>query len=556
MESSSCSRCIGLRSALFGLSVLLQDCNPVSPLYANLHYFPCPAPAKKYGRNLYTPHRQTPFHYARPSADTEPQDNDGRQRDRELQLPYCDTAAVPISLAAFADGNQHRQELSSTPSTPVFNVAPAANSELLDTRLQCATHTRCEIEGTFPADPFPPGEEKSPTKVVNSTLVNEQLDPENQDFGDEDQTTQWDLLARGTERRRLKKRRRNERKRQAKQALLDEEKEFEEVLAKARVKLHTAAVKPTTPPLTPEEQAIAARRERQDRSCKDTVKKHSVNIGEFRGSPNCRSKPGSPPQILERPNINVAMHSLTSTILANKQQEGPAISDAAPTPPKAATRSEEPAKHTTSQRGEQLPKVMWIARSLSENDNDEPPPLQSDSSDDSVFWDADRSQPAHEPYASDDIDNVRELFALASTQLYACEPPAKHVLIAGKTLDPATAAQWTYKLTIRYRQCHHKVRDLQLQKHQKRVTTTFNDILTSVGHEDEWKRLSQYDEYEALFFKSEVILDLSKPSSPTMGKARPFSRTHIIQRVALPCRDTLVTVGAPINATMLRPVLS
>ena len=86
MESSGCSRCIGLRSVLIGLSVLLQDCNSVSPLYANLHCFPRPAPAKKYGRNLYTPHRQTPFHYARPSADTEPQDNDGRQRDRELQL--------------------------------------------------------------------------------------------------------------------------------------------------------------------------------------------------------------------------------------------------------------------------------------------------------------------------------------------------------------------------------------------------------------------------------------------------------------------------------------
>ena len=349
MESSGCSRCIGLRSVLFGLSVLLQDCNSVSPLYANLHFFLRPAPARKYGRNLYTPHRQTPFDYARPSADTEPQDNDGRQRDRELQPPYCDTAAVPISFAAFAAENQHRQELSSTPSTPVFNVAPAANSGPLDTTLLCATHTRCEIECTFPADPFPPGEQNSTTEAVNSTLVNEQLDPENQDLGDEDQTTQWDLLARDTERRRLKKRRRNERKRQAKQALLDEEKEFEEVLAKARVKFHTAAVKPTTPPLTPEEQAIAARQERQDRSCKETVKKHSVNIGEFRGSPHCGSKPGSPPQILERPNINVAMHSLASAMLANKQQECPAISDAAPTPPKAATRSEEPAKHTTSQ---------------------------------------------------------------------------------------------------------------------------------------------------------------------------------------------------------------
>ena len=413
--------------------------------------------------------------------------NDGRQQDRELQLPYCDTAVVPISFAAFADGNQPRQELSSTPSTPAFKVAPAASSEPLDTTLQCATHTRCEIEGTFPADPFPPGEENSTTEAVNSTLGNEQLDPENQDFGDEDQTTQWDLLVRDTKRKGLKKRRRNERKRQTKQALLDEENKFEEVLAKARVKFHTAAVKPTTPPLTPEEQAIAERRERKDRSCKETVKKHSVNIGEFRGSPNCRSKPGSPPQISERQNINVAMHSLASAMLANKQQEGPAISDAPSTPPKAATRSEEPAKHTTSQRGEQLPKVMWIARSPSESDNDEFSPLQSDSSDDSVFWDADRSQPAHEPYASDDIDNVRELFALASTKLYTCDPTANHALIAGKTLDPATAAQWTYELTIRYRQCHHKVRELQLQKHQKQVTMTFNDILTSVGLEDERK---------------------------------------------------------------------
>ena len=444
MESSDCYRCIGLRSVQFGLSILLQDCNSVSPLFANLHCFPRPAPAKKYGRNLDTPHRQAPFHYARPSADTEPQDNDGRQQDHELQRPCCDTAAVLISFAAFADGNQPRQETSSTTSTPVFNVAPAANSELLDTTLQCATHTRCEMEGTFPADPFPPGEENSTAEAINSTLVNEQVDPENQDFGDEDQTTGWDMLARDTERKRLKKRRRTERKRQAKQALLDEEKEFEEVLARARVKFHTTAITPTTPPLTPEEQAIAARRESQDRSCKETVKKHSVNIGEFRDRPNCRSKPGRPPQILERPNINLAMHSLASAMLANKQQEGPAISDTAPTPSKATTRSEEPVKHTTSQRGgPQLPKVMWIAWSLSESDNDEPPPLPSDSSDDSVFWDADRSQPAHEPYASDDIDNVRELFAVASTQLYTCDPPAKHVLIAGKTLDPATAAQWT-----------------------------------------------------------------------------------------------------------------
>ena len=342
--------------------------------------------------------------------------------------------------------------------------------------------------------------------------MNEQVDPQNQDFGDEDQTTKWDLLARDTERRRLKKRRRTERKRQAKQALLDEEKEFGEVLARAIVKFHTTALTPTTPPLTPKEQAIAARRERQDRSCKETVKKYSVNIGEFRDRPNCPSKPWRPPQILERPNMNVAMQLLARAMLANKQQEGPAISDTAPTASKAATRSEEPVKHTTSQRGEpQLPKVLWMARSLPESDNDEPPPLQSDSRNDSVFSDADRSQPAHEPHANDDIDNVRELFALASTQLYTCEPPAKHVLIAGKTLDPATAAQWTYKLTTRYRQCYHTVRELQLPKYQKQVTMTFNDILTSVGLEDETKRLSQYDEDEALFFKSEVILDLSRP---------------------------------------------
>ena len=241
----------------------------------------------------------------------------------------------------------------------MFNVAPAANSEPLDTTLQCATHTRCDIEGTFPADPFTPGEENSTAEAINSTLVNEQVDPENQDFGDEDQTTQWDLLARDTERKRLKKRRGTERKPQAKQALLDEEKEFEEVLARARVKFHTTAIMPTTPPLMPEEQAIAARRERQDRSCKETVKKHSVNIGEFQDRPNCRSKPGRPPQILERPNINVAMHSLASAMLANKQQQGPAISDTAPTPSKAAPHSEEPVKHTTSQRGApQLPNIM------------------------------------------------------------------------------------------------------------------------------------------------------------------------------------------------------
>ena len=55
---------------------------------------------------------------------------------------------------------------------------------------------------------------------------------------------------------------------------LDEEKELEEVLARAGVKLHTTPVKLTAPLLMLEEQVIAARRERQDRSCKETVKKH------------------------------------------------------------------------------------------------------------------------------------------------------------------------------------------------------------------------------------------------------------------------------------------
>ena len=143
-----------------------------------------------------------------------------------------------------------------------------------------------------------------------------------------------------------------------------------------------------------------------------------------------------------------------------------------------------------------------------------PPPLLSDASDESVFWDADRNQPAQEPYATDKINNVRDLFALASTQLYTCEPPAKHVFVGARTLDPVTAAQWTYELTIRYWRYwrnHHTVRELQLQKHQKHVTMMLNNILTSVGLEDERKRLCQYDECEALFLQSEVILDLSRP---------------------------------------------
>ena len=102
-----------------------------------------------------------------------------------------------------------------------------------------------------------------------------------------------------------------------------------------------------------------------------------------------------------------------------------------------------------------------------------------------MFWDADRNQPADEPYASGQVDNVHDLFALASTQLYTCEPRAKHFLIEDRTLDPATVAKWTYELTIWYRQHHHTVRESQLQKHQKQVTMVFNDILTSAGTEDE-----------------------------------------------------------------------
>ena len=271
----------------------------------------------------------------------------------------------------------------------MFNVPPTANEEPLDTALQYATQTRCDTEGrqdTFIIDLFPLSEAISTTQAICPTFLDAQIDPKNQDIGEEDQSTQWDLLARETERKRLKTRRRTERKRQAKQALLIEEKEFKEVLARGRVKFHATAVKPTTPPLTPEEQATAVRRENQDRSCKETVKKHLVNIGDFRDRPNCRGKPRSPPQILKCPNINAAMHSLASAILPNNHQEGPAIPDTALTPPKAATRSKELGKHTTSQREEpHLPKVMWIARHLSESDNDEPPPLLSDSRDESVF---------------------------------------------------------------------------------------------------------------------------------------------------------------------------
>ena len=250
----------------------------------------------------------------------------------------CNRCAVTLwrfrfSLQLEPMGTNTRQELSSIPSTPVFNVAQTANSEPLDTALPCATQTRCETEGrqhTLSTSQFLLGDEISTTQATCSTLVDEQKDLEHEDLGDEDETTQWDLLARDRERKRLKKRRRTEKKRQAKQAPLNEEKKLEEVLARARVKFDITPVKPTAPLPTPQEQVIAARRERQDRSCKETVKKQSVNIGEFRDRLNCRSKPGNPPQILECPNINVAMHSLASAMLANKQQERPAISDAAP----------------------------------------------------------------------------------------------------------------------------------------------------------------------------------------------------------------------------------
>ena len=100
MESSDCYCCIGLRIVLFGLSVLLQDCNSVSPLFPNLHCFPRPAPAKKHGRNLNTTHRQALFNYVKPSEDTEPQDNGSRQQDHELQPLCCDTVAIQIFFAA------------------------------------------------------------------------------------------------------------------------------------------------------------------------------------------------------------------------------------------------------------------------------------------------------------------------------------------------------------------------------------------------------------------------------------------------------------------------
>ena len=131
---------------MFGLYILLQLCNSFLPVLANLHCFPRPARAKKYNRNLNTAQRQAPFHYAKPSKDTEPEGNNNRQQDPELQPLRCDTAAVEISFAAFADKNQPRQQLSSIPSTPVLDVAPTANDEPLDTALQCATQTCCETE--------------------------------------------------------------------------------------------------------------------------------------------------------------------------------------------------------------------------------------------------------------------------------------------------------------------------------------------------------------------------------------------------------------------------
>ena len=108
MKFSGCYHCFGLHSALCKRSVLLQDCHSPPPLYANLHFFPRTASAKKHGRNLNTAMRHTQFHCAQPATEADCQEHT-RAAACEVHL-NADDRVVKDAAASSKSGHYPRQK--------------------------------------------------------------------------------------------------------------------------------------------------------------------------------------------------------------------------------------------------------------------------------------------------------------------------------------------------------------------------------------------------------------------------------------------------------------
>ena len=124
---------------------------------------------------------------------------------------------------------------------------------------------------------------------------------------------------------------------------------------------------------------------------------------------------------------------------------------------------------------------MWIARRPSDAESDEMPALQSSLSESDEFWETTTKASANKSLTQEEYDIVHQLFGNEPVLNYTCVPPAGHVEIGGKTIHGTTARLWTFELQVKYKQSHQAVRELHLQRVQRQITDTFNDILTTVG---------------------------------------------------------------------------
>ena len=131
-------------------------------------------------------------------------------------------------------------------------------------------------------------------------------------------STIWETCnSRPSQRHTQKKLRKNQRRKQQREQAKYEETEFEMVVQKLR-KLGdgsvTARRNEADTPLDPSEDDPETQHHREHRQkmafqCRERTGKHRVNYGEFRGTPNCRSKPPQPPVIRQGP-IDITKHDL------------------------------------------------------------------------------------------------------------------------------------------------------------------------------------------------------------------------------------------------------
>ena len=536
-----CPRCQGLQSVLHGLLAIFQS-QPSPSLFDNINLFPCSTAV------CHDNERRPATAFLPPNAAL-------RKSQRASQADSIPPAATNYQRNQLADdlpGDGEQSNLELHPHSQEYNEEVGISKDSLHLAAEYQQVTSSTIRPTYDAsdaqlnsavnseDPDVASDPKE--KATEQNRVSQETKEVNTNF--ELSTEKRFTLLR--QQRKSKKQRRAARRRELRAIEQQEEAEFETVVQQLKtLKPREGSEHNKHNPVT-QESGQATARKPDGRFC-ETTKKYQVQPGEYRGSPNCRSRPPTKAKLVQAKVLNTRKHDL---ILPKNTWTYPV--DPPPPPTEAEDGSEpccsdetffwsqDPNEFTESPPNhldeENVIKALFGVHSA---ESSAPPSLQSDSTDDE-----DEQVPSLRPH-QDDADTTVRFTGQPNTSLQAparepkyvklildifhqpdawrpaatlpallgCAPhPDTHIQICGvhvpknEMLSELPEALHQRRVSLRQRS-NHSLHRLQLE-----VTLVWNIINDYVGLEQKHRQLEKVNTNEAAMFFQECIMDLTKPA--------------------------------------------